>query len=97
MERANRDVEDILACWMRENDTTKWADGLRCVQWQKNNRLHSGIGRTPFNAMFGEHRYSDTNGNALPDEVWATLTTEEDLTVALGAEQEQIEQPEEEQ
>ena len=47
--------------------------------------------------MFGEHRYSDTNGNALPDEVWATLTAEEDLTVALGAEQEQREQEQEEQ
>ena len=84
VERANRDVEDILACWMRDNNTTEWADNLRCVQYLKNQRHHSGIGRTPFNAMFGEHRYSDQSGNVLPNDVWKGLESEEDLAVALG-------------
>ena len=71
---------------MRENDTTKWVDGLRCVQWQKNNRLHSGIGRTPYTAMFGKSRYADTTANNLPDEIWDQLQSEKDLAAALGIE-----------
>ena len=37
VERPNQNVENILACWLKENGTTHWADGLRFVQWQKNN------------------------------------------------------------
>ena len=35
VERPNKDVEDILACWMRENNISKWSDGLRFVQYKK--------------------------------------------------------------
>ena len=91
VERANRDLEDILACWMRENNASKWGEGLRFVQSQKNNRLYSGIGITPFNAMFGENRYSDLSGNQLPNDVWQQLEGEEDLAEALGVGEEEEE------
>ena len=45
VERANQDVESILACWLKENDTSHWAEG-------------GGIGRSPYKAMFGENRYN---------------------------------------
>ena len=32
VERANQDVENILACWKKDNNTTSWSDGLRFVQ-----------------------------------------------------------------
>ncbi|XP_068240978.1 uncharacterized protein [Palaemon carinicauda] len=54
VERANRDVKAILACWMKDNNTTQWSNGLRLVQWQKNTHFHSGISRTPYEAMYGE-------------------------------------------
>lgn len=84
VERANKDVEDILACWMRDNDSSKWSEGLRFVQYQKNGRLHSGIGRSPYQAMFGEQKYNDVRGLRLPDHVWAQLETEEHLSEALN-------------
>ena len=84
VERANQDVENILACWLRENDTLKWGDGLRFVQWQKNNRHHRGIGRSPYQAMFGDNRYRDYRGAALPNEVWQNIETEEQLAEALN-------------
>ena len=59
--RANKDMEDILACWMRENNSAKWSDGLRFVQYKNNSRLHSGIGRSPYKAMFGEQIYNDVS------------------------------------
>lgn len=42
VERANRDVEDMLATWMAENNSTDWPSGLKFIQFQKNRALHSG-------------------------------------------------------
>lgn len=42
IERANRDVEDILATWMAENNSTDWPTALKFIQFQKNRAFHSG-------------------------------------------------------
>ena len=85
VERANRDVEAILACWLKDNGTDMWSVGLRFVQWQKNNRLHSGIGRPPYQAMFGERtRLVGSDVEQLPDEIWENITSEEELGEALN-------------
>ncbi|XP_063591875.1 KRAB-A domain-containing protein 2-like [Penaeus indicus] len=47
VERANRHLEAIFACWMKDNNSPQWSQG------QKNTRFHSGIGRTPYEAMCG--------------------------------------------
>lgn len=39
--------------WLRDNNTTKWASALPFIQAAKNRRHHSGIGRSPFEALFG--------------------------------------------
>ena len=83
VERVNQDVESILACWLRENDTTRWTDGLRFVQWQKNNRHHSVIGRSPYKVLFREIRHNDCRGASLPNEVWKRIETEEQLPATL--------------
>ena len=64
----------------------KWEAGLRFVQWQKNNRLHTGIGRSPYQAMFGE-RHKSGKAQKLPKEIWETLETEEELEKALNEEE----------
>ena len=66
VERANRDVEAIIACWLRDNQSRSWSTALPYVQYQKNNRLHSGIGRTPYEAMFGKKENSSASVS-LPD------------------------------
>jgi hypothetical protein len=54
VERANRDIGDILTIWLRDNKTTKWADALPFVQAAKNRRFHRGIKRSPYEALFGK-------------------------------------------
>ena len=84
VERANKDVEAILACWQKDNNTTKWSEGLRFVQWQKNTRFHAGIGRTPYEAMFGEKPHLGITATNLPEDIEKGLETEEQLAEALA-------------
>lgn len=49
----NQDVEKMLLTWMETGKTTKWSEGLRFIQFMKNRAYRSGIGCSPFEAMFG--------------------------------------------
>ena len=84
VERANRDVEALLACWQKDNQCTKWSKGLRFLQWQKNTRYHSGIGRSPYEAFYGQKPHLGLAASNLPEEVQKELATEEQLEEALG-------------
>lgn len=42
VERANQDVEDMLATWMAENKSTDWPSGFKFIQFRKNRAFHSG-------------------------------------------------------
>ncbi|KAI1705864.1 KRAB-A domain-containing protein 2 [Ditylenchus destructor] len=53
VERANGDIGDILIMHLREEKSTAWASALHVVQAAKNSRWHRGIGRSPYEAMFG--------------------------------------------
>lgn len=85
VERANRDVEAILACWQKDNNCTKWSEGLRFVQWQKNTRHHSGIGRSPYEAFYGQKPQLGVAAYNLPEEAQSNLLTEEQLEEAFDA------------
>lgn len=39
--------------WLRDNKTTNWAHALPHIQAAKNRRFHRGIGRSPYEALFG--------------------------------------------
>jgi hypothetical protein len=84
VERANRDVEALLACWQKDNQCIKWSEGLRFIQWQKNTRYHSGIGRSPYEAFYGQKPHLGLAASNLPEEVQKELVTEEQLEEALG-------------
>ncbi|XP_063884390.1 KRAB-A domain-containing protein 2-like [Scylla paramamosain] len=96
VERANRDIEAILACWMKDNNSTQWSQGLRFVQWKKNTRFHSGIGRTPYEAMYGQKARLGVDANSVPEEVLDDMQTEEQLAEALGVVNEVTDTEEEE-
>ncbi|KAK7605083.1 hypothetical protein V9T40_006941 [Parthenolecanium corni] len=83
VERANQDIENMLCCWMKDNSTTAWSKGLRFVQFMKNRSLHSGIKRSPYEAMFGVTPKVGLSDAPLPESVLCTLKTEEDLEMAL--------------
>lgn len=42
VERANRDVEEMLAAWMADNQSLDWPKALKYIQFQKNRAFHSG-------------------------------------------------------
>ena len=43
VERANKDMEDMLMTWLQSNSTTHWGDDLRFIQVMKNRAYHEGI------------------------------------------------------
>ncbi|KAI6648407.1 hypothetical protein LOD99_14085 [Oopsacas minuta] len=88
VERANRSVEEILACWMRDENSTKWSEGLRFVQWKINTRLHTGIGRTPYEAVFGIRPQLGVVSTNLTIDAASILDTEEQLEEILNSEEE---------
>ena len=57
--------------------------GLKFVQFQKNSSLHSGIQRSPYNALFGCEPRIGLRSLKLPDEVVARMLSEEDLLNVL--------------
>ena len=43
----------MIATWCTDKKSKNWPKALLFIQVSKNRRLHSGIGRTPYQAMFG--------------------------------------------
>ncbi|XP_055932280.1 KRAB-A domain-containing protein 2-like [Argiope bruennichi] len=77
--RANQDVENMLASWMKDNKTTKWSYGLRFVQFMKNRALHSGIKQSPYKAMFGIEPRVGMTTSTLPSDIIKTIEDEDEL------------------
>ncbi|XP_050065514.1 KRAB-A domain-containing protein 2-like [Aphis gossypii] len=85
VERANRDVQDILRAWMSDNKSNKWSEGLRFCQFQKNSSYHSGIKQSPFEVLFGRKAQLGLTSIALPENILKTLNSENDLQQAISS------------
>ena len=79
VERYNRDIESRIACWRREKKRNDWAFGLKEIQYSKNTRFHTGIGRSPFKAMFGTDPVMGVEALGLEKELTEGIETEEQL------------------
>ncbi|XP_071149089.1 SCAN domain-containing protein 3-like [Mytilus edulis] len=80
IERSNGDIHDMLTTWLRDNESTKWSIGIKFVQIQKNSALNKGIGRSPYEALFGKcATIGLTSETKIPTEILMTLEKEEDL------------------
>ncbi|CAG4932138.1 unnamed protein product [Parnassius apollo] len=79
VERAKQDIQNNLMTWMSDVKSSKWSEGLKFVQLNKNLAYHDGIKRTPYKAMFGSEIKVGLKSSYLPHEVTNHLTTEEDL------------------
>ena len=77
VERANQDIENILTTWMQDNNTNKWSEGLRFVQFMKNKAYHSGIKRSPYNAMFGTDPKTGLTSSILPHTILQEIPSTE--------------------
>jgi hypothetical protein len=69
----------MIVSWMRDNDTTKWAVGLKFIQFQKNRRFHEGIKRSLYEAMFGSPPKVGLTTSKLPNEILNVIEKEEEL------------------
>lgn len=85
VERANRDVQDILRAWMSDNKSNKWSEGLRFCQFQKNSSYHSGIKQSPFEVLFGRKAQLGLTSSALPENILKTLNSENDLEQVISS------------
>ncbi|XP_043471751.1 KRAB-A domain-containing protein 2-like [Leptopilina heterotoma] len=79
VERANRDIEEILSAWMEENHSKDWPNALDIVQFRKNRSFHAGIGRSPFEAMFGCSAQVGLLSIGIPHSEINNINTEEDI------------------
>ncbi|XP_058789958.1 KRAB-A domain-containing protein 2-like [Phymastichus coffea] len=93
VERANQDIENMLSCWQKENNTTRWAEGLRFVQFMKNRAYHSGIKCSPYEAMFGCKAKVGLATTLTPD-VLLTLDTQEELQSIMHTDKNDTEEKE---
>ncbi|GBM61296.1 hypothetical protein AVEN_9570-1 [Araneus ventricosus] len=69
----------MLCTWMQDNKSDSWSEGLRFVQFMKNRAYHSGIKRTPYEALFGCKPKLGLTTSFLPEEVLKDINTEEQL------------------
>ncbi|XP_015600310.1 KRAB-A domain-containing protein 2-like [Cephus cinctus] len=79
VERANKDIQNMLTAWMNNNDKNKWSDGLPFVQFAKNTTYHETIRQSPYEAMFGAKAKRGMASSFLPSEQIANIKTEEQL------------------
>lgn len=81
VERANQDVEQIMRCWLADNNTTDWVSGLPFIQMQKNNALNRTIGFSPFFAVFGRNMTINGGENSCRDEEEEEEVVDDDLEI----------------
>ncbi|GFT69769.1 KRAB-A domain-containing protein 2 [Trichonephila clavipes] len=79
VERANQDIKNMLCTWMHGNKSNRWSEGLRFVQFMKIRAHHSGIKRTPYDALFGCKSKVGLTTSFLPEDVLKDINTEEQL------------------
>ena len=96
VERLNRDVENIIAVWKRDNNRSDWASSLPIIQFTKNARYHSGIGRSPYKAMFGKDPMLGLEHLSLAKSMVEHLEKEEDIATMFPQHNNVEEQIEEE-
>jgi hypothetical protein len=70
VERANQDIENMITTWMQYNNTSKWNEGLRFVQFIKNRSHHSAIKISPYEALFGTSAKLGLLTSCLPKEIF---------------------------
>jgi hypothetical protein len=63
----------IFITWLTDNNSRKWSEGFKFVQFMKNRSFHHGTKRSPYEAMFR------TYAKVLAKNLISNLKPEEDL------------------
>ncbi|GBM04962.1 hypothetical protein AVEN_126107-1 [Araneus ventricosus] len=76
VERANQDIENMLGTWMKDHISDQRSQVLRFVRFMRNTDYHSGIKRTPYEALFGCKPIVGLPTSSLPQDVLKDVNTE---------------------
>jgi hypothetical protein len=79
VERSNQDVQDMLVAWKSENNTKTQPEGFQCIQSKKNRALHSGIKKSPYEAMFGTTQRIGLADSPFTEDICCSVETKEGL------------------
>lgn len=79
IERATKDIENMLSTWMADNETDRWSEGVRFVQFMKNRAYHTAIKKSPYEAMFGCPAKVGLSSSIIPQNILHSIRNEEDL------------------
>lgn len=74
----------MIATWCSENNSKNWVDALPVIQAAKNRRYHSGIKRSPYEAMFGRTMTMGISDDPIAPEIAQNLHDEDDLLEAFN-------------
>jgi hypothetical protein len=75
----------MIATWCTDKKSKNWPKALLFIQVSKNRRLHSGIGRTPYQAMFGRLMTMGISDDGLTPEELERIQSEEDLEAVFNS------------
>ena len=64
---------------MADNETNKRSECLRFIQLMKDQSYHSGIKRSPYEAMFGSAAKVGLASSRVPKEIIPSISSEDDL------------------
>ncbi|CAF1344837.1 unnamed protein product [Adineta steineri] len=70
--------------WIHKNNSTKWAEGLRFVQYQKNACFHRILNNSPYAVLFGNESKLGLSSTSLNPSIFNDITTEEELINEFG-------------
>lgn len=79
VERANQDVEAMLATWQSDNPGLPWTLGIKFVQMMKNQAYCIPIKMSPFEAVFSENMKNGLKSTNVPRELFSKIYEESDL------------------
>ncbi|CAG5027459.1 unnamed protein product [Parnassius apollo] len=71
----------MISSCLKDNDLTKWSEGLRYVQFMKNRVIHSGIKQSTYRALFGIEPRVELSSSSLPQEIINDIRDEDDLKI----------------
>jgi len=75
----------MLVAWMSDNNTKTWSEGLWFIQSKKNQALHSGIKKSPYEAMFRTAQRIGLGDSPLTEDMCSSTETEEELEQVFNA------------
>lgn len=74
----------MTQAWMEDTGRADWKDSLKFTSSSKNRVIHQGIGRSPYEAMFGRPMRVGIASDLPPDVIPPDMESEQELSEFLN-------------